>query len=184
MSRPFPLILLLLASASGCATLGLRQAPPAPNPVFVTAASPEMAWERTVDAIHDFRFPIIRESKLDGVIETDYVVGSGVFEPWNRDSIGLTNRLEDTFQSTRRRLRVRLTPAQGGYLVSVEAFKEKEDTRGPVENSTGGDTFQTNQTLQRDLNVIDEIDAPSGWIPLGRDPALEQEVLERIRARF
>lgn len=184
MLRPFPLILLILAGASGCATLGSRERASAPNPVFVTAATHEMAWERTVDAIHDFRFPIIRESKLDGVIETDYVVGSSLLEPWNHDSIGLANRLEDTLQSTRRRLRVRLTPSQGGYLVSVEVFKEREDTRGPVENSTGGATFQTNQSLQRDLNVVDEISAPSGWIPIGRDPALEQAVLERIQARF
>ena len=184
MFRSYLLASLMLAAVSGCATLGTQGRASAPNPVFVRASSPEMAWERTVDAIHDFKFPIVRESKLDGVIETAYVVGSGIGEPWRRDSVGLFNRWEDTLQSTRRRLRIQLTPAQGGYYVSVEAFKEKEDVRRPVENSTGGATFQTNQPLQRDLNIVDEISAPSGWIPLGRDPALEQAVLERIQAQF
>lgn len=177
-----PFILLILSVIpAGCATFGVNEGIPAHNTVFVPVANQEVAWERTMDAIRDFRFPVIRESQLDGVIETDYVVGSGLFEPWNHDSVGMANRWEDTFQSTRRRLRVRLVPAQGGYLVSAEAFKELEDVRGGVENSTGGATFQTNQALQRDLNVVDELSAPSGWMPLGRDAALEQALLRRIQ---
>ncbi|HEX6986963.1 MAG TPA: hypothetical protein VF170_16415 [Planctomycetaceae bacterium] len=182
MSRPLLLLAVLSAAASGgCASL---HAPAAPNPVFVPANHPELAWERTVDAIHDFKFPIARESKLDGVIETDYVVGSGVFEPWNRDSVGIDNRLESTFQSIRRRALVRLTPAPGGYYVAVEAYKEQEDVRGPVANTAGGASFQVNQPLQRDLNLVVGQAAPSGWILLGRDPALERAMLARIRSRF
>lgn len=143
-----------------------------------------MAWERTVDAIHDFKFPIVHESKIDLVMETGYVVGSSVFEPWNHDSVGFDNRLESTLQSIRRRALIRLTPAQGGYFVSVEAYKEKEDVRAPVANSAGGASFQVNQPLQRDLNLVVGQAAPSGWILLGRDPALEQAMLSRIQSRF
>lgn len=183
MSRLLFLI-LVTAGSSGCASVGLTNASPIGNPVFIRANHPEMAWERTVDALHDFKFPLVRESKLDGVIETDYVVGSSVFEPWNRDSVGFDNRLESTFQSIRRRAIIRLTPAQGGYFVSVEAYKEKEDVRAPVANSAGGATFQINQPLQRDLNLVVGQAAPSGWILLGRDPALEQAMLCRIKSRF
>lgn len=172
---------MLAAATSGCASLN---APTATNPVFVPASHYETAWERTVDVIHDFKFPLARESKLDGVIETDYVVGSSLLEPWNRDSVGFDNRLESTFQSIRRRALVRVTPAQGGYLVSVEAYKEQEDVRGPVANSPGGASFQVNTPLQRDLNLVVGQVTPSGWIALGRDPALEQAMLSRIRSRF
>lgn len=182
MSRPsFLLLVGLVAALSGCASLN---APPASNPVFVPATHYETAWERTVDAIHDFKFPLARESKLDGVIETQYVVGSSVLEPWNRDSVGFDNRMESTFQSIRRRALVRITPTQGGYLVAVEAYKEQEDVYGPVANSAGGASFQINQPLQRDLNLAVGQSAPSGWIALGRDPALEQAMLARIRSRF
>ena len=170
-----------LAACGGCASLN---APTVSNPVFVPGGHYEMAWERTVDAIHDFKFPIARESKQGGVIETDYVVGSSVFEPWNRDSVGLDNRLESTLQSIRRRARVTIAPAQGGYLVGVEAYKEQEDIQGPVANSSGGASFQINQPLQRDLNLVVGQAAPSGWIARGRDPALEQAMLCRIRSRF
>ena len=159
--------------------------PVAGNPVLVPANHPELAWERTVDALHDFKFPILRENKLDGVIETDYVVGSSLLEPWNRDSVGFGNRLESTFQSIRRKALIRLSPApQGGYLVAVEAYKEQEDVKGPVANSAGGATFQIDNPLQRDLNQVVGQAAPSGWIPLGRDPDLEQAMLRRIRSRF
>lgn len=182
MSR-FTLLLLagLIAAVNGCASLN---APPASNPVFIPTSHYETAWEGTVDAIHDFKFPLARESKLDGVIETEYVVGSGCFEPWNRDSVGFDNRMESTLQSIRRRARVRLTPTQGGYLVAVEAYKEREDVNGPITNSAGGATFQINQPLERDLNLVVGETAPSGWIALGRDPALEQAMLARIRSRF
>lgn len=169
------------AAASGCASVGA----PAGNPVFIGERHPEAAWEKTVDAIHDFKFPILRESKLDGVIETDYVVGSGVFEPWNRDSVGWDNRLESTFQSIRRKALITVRPARnGGHLVSIEVYKELEDLRAPAANTAGGATFQVNQPLQRDLNLVVGQAAPSGWVALGRDYALEQAMLKRVRCQF
>ncbi len=172
---------LFAAGGSGCASLGA----PAGNPVFIAERHNEAAWEKTVDAIHDFKFPILRESKLDGVIETDYVVGSGIFEPWNRDSVGWDNRLESTVQPIRRKALITLRPGQnGGHFVSVEVFKEHEDLRAPAANTTGGATFSVNQPLQRDLNLVVGQAAPSGWIALGRDYALEQAMLKRIRCQF
>ena len=37
---------------------------------------------------------------------------------------------------------------------NIEAYKEQEDVRGPVANTAGGATFQINQPLQRDLNLV------------------------------
>ena len=34
----------------------------------------------SIDVLHDYRFAIARENKLDGVIETEYKVGSGLLE--------------------------------------------------------------------------------------------------------
>ena len=180
MSRLLVLIAVLWSAVvAGCASV-----PTVSNPVFISTNNPEAAWERTVDAIHDFRFPVLRENKLDGVIETDYVVGSNIFEVWNRDSVGCANRFESTFQSIRRRAFVTVAPAPGGFYVTVEALKELESTRGPVANSAGGATFQVDNPLQRDLNLVVGQAVPSGWIGIGRDYELEQAMLRRIRARF
>lgn len=150
------------------------------NPVFVPANSQHDAWERAVDVLHDFHFPIARENRLDGVIETDYRVGSSLLEPWHADSVGLANRLESTLQSIRRKVRVDLTPVEGGYLVGVEAFKEQEDLSGVAENTAGAATFRKNTPLERNLSVVVGQSSPSGWYALGRDADLEQAILSRL----
>ena len=153
------------------------------NPFFVPAANQEEVWERTVDVLHDY-FEIARENRLDGVIETQPKVGSGVLEPWQRESVGLASKLESSLQSIRRRGFIRITPVEGGYLVGVEVFKEREDVLGVAENSAGGATFQEAQPLQRDLNLVVGQTAPSGWIPLGRDAILEQRLLTALQQRL
>ncbi len=154
------------------------------NPFFVPANDHEAVWERAVDVLHDYQFQIARENKLDGIIETDYKTGSGLLEPWHRDSVGFDNRLESSLQSIRRRAFVSITPTQGGYLVGVEAFKELEDVVGLAANSAGGATFQESAPLERDLNLVVGQSAPSGWIPQGRDPQLEQDMSQRLRRAF
>lgn len=198
MSRISLWILLLLPGAlafCGCATpqdgwlnqynwLNAQPTPEYKSTIYIPASNPEMVWERTVDVIHYYNFAIARENKLDGVIETEYKVGSGLTEPWHRESVGFANRLESTLQSIRRRLFVSITPAEGGFLVGVEAFKELENLVGRAEKSAGGATFQESAPLQRDLNLVVGQSAPSGWIPQGRDLALEQDMLQRLQAAF
>ena len=170
--------LMMLALLSGCAT---SQPMIVSNPVFVPANSQHAAWERAVDVLHDFHFPIVRENRLDGVIETDYRVGSNVLEPWHGDSVGIANRLESTLQSVRRKVKVDLTPVEGGYLVGVEALQEKEDLAGVAENTAGAATFRKNTPLERNLTTVVGQSSQSGWYPLGRDDALEQAILNGMQ---
>lgn len=187
---PFRSTCLLLCAAwiAGCRLPG---APPfgataSPNPLPVVARNDDDLWERTVDVLHTFHFPVAREDRLARIIETDYQVGSGCLEPWHRDSVGVANRLESTLQSVRRMVRVTLAPvdAGGGYAVSVEAFKEREDLPGLAANSPGAATFQESTPLQFDLNPVVGQTAPSGWIPLGRDFELEQAILASLRHAY
>jgi hypothetical protein len=169
--------LLVLTLLSGCAS---SRPMLVSNPVFVPANSQHAAWEKAVDVLHDFHFPIARENRLDGVIETDYRVGSSLLEPWHGDSVGFTNRLESTLQSIRRRVKLDLTPVDGGYLVGVEAIKEKEDLLGVAENTAGAATFRKNTPLERNLTTVVGQSAPSGWYSLGRDADLEQAILQKL----
>jgi hypothetical protein len=178
------LALLIAGAATGC------QIPPAAavaqigNPVFLPVGHSEVVWERAIDVLHDFHFLVVRENKLDGVIETEYRVGAGVLEPWHPDSVGCENRLESTLQSIRRKLIVTVTPAEGGHWVSIEALKELEDLPGLAADSTGAATFQESRPLQRDLDLVVGQTAPSGWILLGRDLPLEQAYLCRLQGAF
>lgn len=169
---------LLILNGLGCATAP-RTAATAANPVFVRANNPDAVWERAVDVLHANYFEIAQENRLDGRIETDYKTGAGVLEPWHHDSVGWENRLESTLQSIRRKAYIGITPADGGYFVSVEVFKELEDVQQAA-NSAGSATFLDNSPLQRNLTTVVGQASPSGWIPKGRDPALESLLLSEL----
>ena len=174
---------LALCGLSGCVGPQISAMPETiQNPVFVPASDYNIVWENAVDVMHSLQLPIQRESKLDGIIETDYKVGSGLLEPWHKDAVTMADRLEGSFQSIRRRAAMSITPAQGGFLVGVEVVKELEHPDKLIINSPGHSTFQENTPLQRDLNVVIGPSTPDGWIHQGRDPGLEQSILARLQA--
>lgn len=176
------MLLCLCGPISGCAFS--RPATVAGNPIFVPAQNEEALWERTVDVVHDY-FELARENRIvgsqPGVIETRYKVGSSLLEPWNSDSHGLENRAESTLQSIRRKAIINVTPANGGYLIGVEVFKEIEDLPGIANNTAGGATFHQASPLRRDLDLVVGQSSPSGWVSRGRDEALEAEMLRRLQ---
>ncbi len=176
---------IVLLSIAGCVTPGAtQQAAYLSNPLILPAANDEVAWEKTVEILHEYQFQIARENKLDGVIETEYKVGAGLLEPWHYDAVGLEERIEGSLQSVRRRAVVSLSRSTDGYVVSVEVFKELEDLDGLAANSAGGATFQESSPLDRDLNQVIGQSARSNWISLGRDGKLEQAVLHSLRQKF
>ena len=178
-------LIMLCILCTGCASGGFQAAPEtASNPIQISGTNQDVVWERVVDIIHNYKFPIARENKLDGRIETEYKVGANLLEPWHGDSVGFDNRMESSLQSIRRRVFVSVTPVEGGYLLGVEAFKEIEDVHTPTSSAPGGATFQQELSLRRDLNLVQERSNPPGWIPLGRDPALEQDMLESLQVAF
>jgi len=183
MVRPLVILILLglCGSLSGCV---FSRPMVAGNPVFVPAGNEDAAWERTVDVVHDY-FDIARENRMigsqPGVIETRYRIGASLLEPWHRDSYGLENRLESSLQSIRRKAIISVTPAQGGYLVGIEVFKEIEDLPGVANNTAGGATFSQTSPIRRDLDLVTGQSSPSGWIALGRDEALENEMLRQMQ---
>ena len=181
---------VLAALLGGCAgnPLGVPvQTQPRSNPfllpVAVSPQSRELVWERCVDVLHQYKFRIARENRPAGTIETEYKVGAGVLEPWHHDSVGFTERMESTLQSIRRRVIVRITPDENGdgFLVGVEAFKEREDLREPAGGTIGGATFNEYGTPDRDLRGAVDPFGNSGWVPLGRDLKLEADMVQSMQ---
>jgi hypothetical protein len=172
----------------GYASTGTATGPIA-NPIFVAANSgnPEsdlFVSERAADVLARYNFEIDTTNQLEGTIATQYKTGSSIIEPWHRETVGLHNRLESTFQSIRRKVLIHFVRVEGGYLVTVEALKEIEDVTAPTPNSPGGSTFSPNYPLRRDLDQVLGQASPPGWIPLGRDVTLEQDMLCRLQAAY
>ena len=190
MSRPWLSCVALMVWGTlglhGCASLG-----PSPgmvsNPLYVRTNFEEAVFERAVDVLHEYHFEIARENRIAHQIETRPRVGSGLLEPWHADSVGFENRLESTLQSIRRRVLVNIVPDRqngNGYLVAVEAYKELEHVHGLAANSPGAATFSESTPLQKDLNPVVGQSGPSEWIPLGRDVALEQSLLQSLSTAY
>lgn len=166
-----------LVALTGCVSMSQ----PCSNPLFVRANNSDDVWERTVDVMHAYQFPIDRENKLDGTIESKYKTGSGILEPWHADSATAEDRWESSLQTIRRRASFTILPAEGGYFVTCEVQKEIEDPQNLLFNSPGYATFRETTPLQRQLDVVVGPTTPEGWLPQGRDPNLEASMLAALR---
>ena len=105
-----------------------------------------------------------------------------LLEPWSGDSVGFEQRLESTLQTIRRFAIVQVDPAPGGgYAVRVEVYKELEDLVKPDRQTGGRAAFSDEFPVNRTREIVGPVPVPLQWIPRGRDTALEQAILDRIR---
>ena len=176
-----------LMMAVFCLLPGCLSSPPmAPaggaSTIQITDNQRDFLWERAVVVLNRNHFQVSRESKLEGIIETAYRGGSGLLEPWNPDSVGLSNRMESSLQSIRRKVTVSMLSASTGTTsLNVRVDKELEDVPGIAATYEGGATFSESQPLNRDLSQVVGQNGPSRWISIGRDPLLERKILGEIQ---
>ena len=186
--------------------------PVAPTPpaavkssVVIPPLDAEFVWNRLVDVADDY-FKVAAEQRVvfangvptEGRIDTFPQTGATLLEPWRPDSVGFRERLESTLQSIRRVATIRLMPDPAGWKIDVVVNKELENLRRPMRATTGGASFRNDDSLYRygtplptlGQQVGDQprpVAAPTpniGWIPLGRDPLLEQRMLTKLLGRL
>jgi hypothetical protein len=181
-----------LALAAGCATGPLLDNPllvptdpnvTVENPVFVPGGPTayNVVFDRVLDVVDDY-FEIAHQSRSHGSIDTFPRIAPGFEQPWKPGSPDPEQRLLATLQTIRHRALVQIEPANdGGFFVSVKVFKELEDLPRPVRATAGAASFRSDNTVERQFEVIDPTVFESQWIPLGEDTKLEQVILQRIK---
>ncbi|HVT29516.1 MAG TPA: hypothetical protein VHE81_15980 [Lacipirellulaceae bacterium] len=175
---------------------GTPGGPPVPgssaNPIQVPVVDEDLAWDQIADVVSNY-FRITREQRArrsgpawtEGRIETAPQDGATVLQPDRMDSVGMFNRWESTFQSIRRRATVRVIPDPNGYVVEVIVEKELESLPKPEQATVGPAAFNSEATLpSHRLEQFVRTHPSPRWIPLGRDPALEERMLADIHARL
>ena len=161
------------------------------NPMLIPIANSDYVWDGVVDVVGDY-FRIDREEPVrmmgntltEGRIETFPKSGATLLEPWDHDSANEYERFESTLQSIRRRAIVKVVPTQGGFWIDVAVFKELENLAQPEHATAGAATFRYDSSLTRVVNPERTTDLNQGWIPQGRDAALEQRILGQLQYRF
>jgi len=180
------------SSPSDCLEPQPLELPPstgAANPAFVPIADPQCAWETITEVISNY-FRIEQEEPvrvagnmlIEGSIRTAPEVSPTIFEPWRHDTAEYDQRVENTLQTMRRRAMLRVMPAQGGYWVEVTVLKELEDAK-PEHATASAATFRYDSTLTGVMNPVTGEQPTEGWIPRGRDAALEQRIIGHLLSR-
>jgi hypothetical protein len=184
---------------------GLVPGPGTKNAAVIPPLDAEVVWQQMVDVADDF-FKVQAEQRVvfsngvpaEGRIDTYPQTGATLLEPWRGDSVGFRERLEATLQSIRRRATLRLIPDPAGWRIETVVLKELENMPRPMRATTGGASFRNDDSLYRYGTPLPTLgqqvgDQPRpvanptpnlGWIPLGRDPLLEQKMLSRVLAKL
>lgn len=206
MLQPDPFAPLPEGAVIGPAGPILPGPPPAPrNSVVIPPLDAEVVWTKMVDVADDY-FKVQSEQRVifangvptEGRIDTYPQTGATVLEFWRGDSVGWNERWESTLQSIRRIGTLRLLPDPAGWRVEVEVEKELEYLARPMRATAGGASFRNDDSLYRygtplptlGQQVGDQprpVAAPvpnAGWIPLGRDPLLEERMLGKLLAKL
>lgn len=180
--------------AGGCATAPPLDNPvpvldrniPVENPVLVSPGQPtpeayDEVFNKVVDVLDDY-FDLLPPNPYDGRVVTLPRIAPGYEQPWKQGNPDARNRLLATFQTVRQRAVAEIRAGdRGGYLVYVVVEKELEDLPRPTQVRSAA-AFQESPTVDRRPEVVGP-DAPAGegWFRVGRDYALEQLILRRVR---
>lgn len=190
-------VLLIACLTSGCGRIAATNPTPWPqghepiaNPTLVPMVDRELLMDQISDELDDY-FRIYREERLrlvnsvltEGWIETHPKIGSTLFEPWRKDSTPGFERLHATLQTVRRFAKVRIIPTKDSYAIDVKVYKELEDRLAPERATVSSREIRHNNALDSDPDSPFPSAPNRGWIPMGRDFSLEQQILRNIQQR-
>ena len=162
------------------------------NPVLLSPTAPGEVYgevfDRVLDIVDD-HFQIQYANRYEGRILGKPTVAPGFEQWWKPGSPDHYDRTLATLQAYRYRCEVQIREAQpAGYYVEVFVFKELKDYPTPT-RATGPAIFGDLGTVERDQMLIVDpaVTTPltnegDRWIPKGRETAIEQVMLSKLRA--
>ncbi len=189
------MVVIVVGGIAGCATTPpldnpLPLAMPVEcveNPVLVSPGQPtpeayREVFEKVVDILSDY-FELLPPNPYDGRIVTQPRIAPGYEQFWKRGNPDPRGRLLATFQTVRQRAVAEIRAGErGGYWVLVIVERQLEDLPRPTQARIGNPIFQESATVERQLEVVTpELSEDRSWFTIGRDYALEQQILRRIR---
>jgi hypothetical protein len=165
----------------------VRNAEPVENPILIspgqpTGASYREVFEKILDVLADY-FDLQTPNAYEGRITTKPRIAPGYEQWWKAGNPDPRQRLYATLQSVRQTATVEIRCGErGGYLVYVVVERELEDVPRPSRATIGNAVFLDYPSIAREVEIVTpDVTADRLWFKIGRDYALEQEILRRIR---
>lgn len=142
-------------------------------------------WTATQEALHAERLQIDRLDRRAGVITTLPEGSQHFFEFWRHDVATMGDFWEATANPMRRWVEIRYTPEEGESWREISVIVHKERLSSPDRqfNSTGAAYQYFGTTLPSTTGAARVSREQDRWVDMGRDPAMEQFLLDRILAR-
>jgi hypothetical protein len=167
--------------------------PLGPSVLIVPQQDQDLVWEQMVDVVDDVfkiqderRVQLIGDVLTEGTLNT-YPRGSSTLFEWHGNDVLTTyDKLESTLQTMRQFCDVRVSPAfdQGGFQIEITVRKELEDLGRPHVVAPSQSDLRHDMAMRRVTQPVGQARDSLGWIPKGRNVALEQELLTEIAARL
>jgi hypothetical protein len=159
------------------------------NPVWIPRPPSDygLVFETVLQVLGDYGFEIAEAHRYSGHVEAVPRISPGLILFCKPGSPDLYERCLSTLQTYRHRVTVIIETADpqpadhGGYFVKFIVRKELEDLARPIRSTVGGAVFRSENTVERQTEVIDATYLDSIWIGRGRDTALEQELIRRFK---
>jgi hypothetical protein len=197
---------LAVFGAGGCVGRPLTENPvfirselptgPCPNPNVLAGSPAEYSalFETALSVVDDY-FEIMEANRIGvvGVIKSHPKIAPGLDQILKPGSPDGAERLLATLQTIRYRCEVTIQPAfvdagqpgiPAGFMVNVIVYKELEDLERPIAATAGAAAFRSDNSVDRQFEVVDPTVIETTWIPKGRETYLEQEILKRIERNY
>jgi hypothetical protein len=156
------------------------------NPVYIPLGPQPEAYakvfENCLRVLCDYGFDILESNRYDGRIETVPRIAPGLLLFLKPGSPLIQERTLATLQTYRHRVSIRIDTAEnGGYFIEVIVRKELLDLPRPVKQTAGNAVFRNFNDVERQFEVVDPTFYEKGWIFKGRDPAMEDKLIQALK---
>ena len=151
---------------------------------LILSVDPESLWQISQAELKKRGFRLDRVDRRSGIIETFRTTSGQWFEFWRRDTAGPDALAESSLRTIRRSVRLEISSVPLGQyrlrcIVTVEKLStEPTFISGRVRART---IFSGAAGRVPGLGTGQKNEQQTSWVPLGRDPALESDILESIK---
>lgn len=174
-------MIIALLAVTGCQEQNKADAPKTSEPLCLGMYEKETLMQAAQDILNDKQFTIEKYDVGNGYIVTRPMRGSQFFEIWRGDNVGSENSGLSNMHSLRRIVEVELLQGDGQWCLSCYAHMQKLSMDNRKVGSMADSYARYTSSSTSIMKLTPDLKADIDWIEMGRDYALENDILNKIK---